>query len=1275
MTDDSISKSPETKQELQQEPQQELQQEAPQESEDMQQYFDTLKQEVERCYVLADAARKNGYDPEKRVDIPLAKNMAERVEGLISAVAPELVGSGMTGEILHLEKKYGAGAWQVGLLIAEKVAKQEFCAFVDKKTAMEIGIRAGMAYTTAGIVAAPLEGFIELIIKKRRDGKEYFALGYAGPIRGAGGTAASVSVMIADYVRVKMGYAPYDPGPEEIKRFVTEINDYHERITNLQYRPSEEEIVFMVSHLPVEIDGDPTETLEVSNYKGLPRIPTNRIRGGMCLVVAEGLTQKSAKLWKRLQIWGKEFGLEWGFIEEFLVLQKRMKAKGKKEEIKDGKRTLTPNFTYIADLVAGRPVLSLPMRVGGLRLRLGRTRTSGFSAAAVHPSTQFVLDHYVATGTQLKVERPGKAAAITVCEALEGPIVRLKNGDVLQLNAVVEPKEILAQIDRVLFLGDILFNYGDFSENGHMLVPVGYCEEWYVQELKEALQKKYGSSLVQEQPVGGAGGAPGVASLIAQFVAETNIPADYLLHLFENLTTHRAELSHTLTLCNTLHLPLHPQFTHYWNAIPAEQLLHLLRWLQKGRMQYGAQDSVDKKIPSSASFLSLEKIIVPLQTQNDRNAKLVLEEIGLPHTVSIEHVIIAKPQAVALFLTLPLGDEVVLHKLIAELTLQLTNPVELNLRSPAPPPSLASPTSSASSPLTGSSHILDTINAYSFVSIRDKCGTFIGARMGRPEKAKMRKLDGSPQILFPVGDQGGRMRSFQSALEAGMIRSKFPTYICLVCNKETIYATCLLCNQETVKLYTCKQCGPRQKPVCPTHGPCMAFGEKEIPIAEYFQAALKKTGLTSYPDLIKGVRGTSNKDHIPENLVKGILRAKHDIYVNKDGTTRYDMSEIPITHFKPKEIGVSVEKIQALGYTIDIRGNPITSSDQVIEIKPQDFILPGSKDTLDEPASDVLFRVAGFIDDLLVALYGLEPFYKLKTKEDLVGQLVIGLAPHISAGTVGRIIGFSQTQGCYCHPLMHAAMRRDCDGDEACVMLLLDALLNFSRQFLPDARGSRTMDSPLVLSYKVIPTEVDDQAHGVDVVWEYPLELYRACAEYKNPWEVKIEQIRHRLKTPLQYEKMGFTHPVNNINVGVRVSSYKTLPSMEEKLRGQMELAERLRAVEESTVAQLVIEKHFLKDTKGNLRRFSKQEFRCVKCNEKFHRPPLVGKCTVCKGDLLFTVAEGSVIKYLGPSISLASKYHVPAYLQQTLLLTKTRIEEVFGKDKEKQTGLGAWFG
>jgi len=41
----------------------------------------------------------------------------------------------------------------------------------------------------------------------------------------------------------------------------------------------------------------------------------------------------------------------------------------------------------------------------------------------------------------------------------------------------------------------------------------------------------------------------------------------------------------------------------------------------------------------------------------------------------------------------------------------------------------------------------------------------------------------------------------------------------------------------------------------------------------------------------------------------------------------------------------------------------------------------------------------------------------------------------------------------------------------------------------------------------------------------------------------------------------------------------------------------------------------------------------------------------------------------------LANKYNLPAYIKQTLELTKRRVEGVFGKEKEKQIGLGAWFG
>lgn len=219
------------------------------------------------------------------------------------------------------------------------------------------------------------------------------------------------------------------------------------------------------------------------------------------------------------------------------------------------------------------------------------------------------------------------------------------------------------------------------------------------------------------------------------------------------------------------------------------------------------------------------------------------------------------------------------------------------------------------------------------------------------------------------------------------------------------------------------------------------------------------------------------------------------------------------------------------------------------------------------------------------------------------------------------------------------------------------------------------MDTPLVLTSVLAPSEVDDMVFDVDIAWKYPLELYEAALNYKSPWEVKIPQIKACLGKPEQYEGMGFTHDTTNLNSTVRCSAYKTLPSMEEKLRGQMDLAEKLRSVDTSDVARLVIEKHFLKDTKGNLRKFSMQEFRCVNCNEKFRRPPLVGKCTKCNGKIIFTISEGSVYKYLEPTTSLAKKYNVSPYLLQTIELLRVRCESVFGKDPDKQVGLGAWFG
>ena len=1173
-------------------------------SKTMSAYFDYIDSYTKKAYDLSGLAREKGYDPEPKVEIPLAKDMAERVESLISVTAPQIKGSGVSERIKELEEKYSVLDWRIALTIAAEIADGKFVRFSSRHEAAEVGIRVGFAYLTLGTVSSPLEGFVKIKEMKRKDQKPYWAIFYSGPIRSAGGTAAAVSVILADHLRKKFGIEPYDPTPDEVERMVTELYDYHDRVTNLQYLPSEEEIRFLVKHLPLQIDGDPSERIEVSNHKDLPRIETNRIRNGACLVIGECLAQKAQKLLAQLNKWGKDFDLQnWEFLKEFAALQKKMKAKGTETKAK-----ISPIYTYIQDLVAGRPVLTHPLRQGGFRLRYGRSRNSGYSSACLHPATTYLLNRYIAIGTQLKVERPGKATSLSCCDSIEGPIIKLKNQSVLHIEDAVQARQHADEVEEILFMGDILFNYGDFFNRAHPLAPAGYCEEWYALELEKAILDIFGSLDL--------GKAASLAKTDEAFLKK--MLADPFYTKPDALTAIQWSVH--------LHVPLHPRYTYHWNNASLAQFRSLALLLKEATLEKKGEQIV--------------KIILPFEAE----AKRALEVMGVPHLlVNNEFIVLEKDHAFAFGASLGLDRHApgeVQQKLAAS---EKQNP-------------------------------LDIVNGVSPFVIRDKSGTFIGARMGRPEKAKMRKLTGSPHVLFPVGEEGGKLRSFQSALMERKITADFPVFFCASCNKETPFSVCEMCRQQTKQAFHCHACGVLVGPECPKHGKAQPFRNYALDINHYFTKMLNMVGFTSYPDLIKGVKGTSNEGHVPESLAKGILRAHHEIYVNKDGTTRYDMTQLAITHFKPVEVHTSIEKLISLGYDYDIYGNPLLDENQVMELRPQDIILPACPDSPDEGADKVLFRTASFIDDLLKRLYGVAPFYNLKDMSDLAGHLVIALAPHTSAAMVGRIIGFSKTQGFYAHPFLHAATRRDCDGDEASVILLMDALLNFSRHFLPKNLGS-TQDTPLVITSHLVPAEVDDMVFDIDVVWKYPLAFYEATLEYKMPWDVKIEKIGDRLHTPDQYEKMGFTHPLTNINHGVKCSAYKTLPSMEEKLKGQMDLAEKIRAVDASDVAALVIQRHFLPDIRGNLRKFSQQEFRCVKCNDKYRRPPLMGKCTRCGGQLLFTVSEGSIIKYLEPAMSLGKKYMVSPYLTQTLELTQRHVDGVFGKEKDRQEGLGRWFG
>ena len=1192
-------------------------------------YFEELENKTQEAYAIAQKARKKGFDPEDYVEITLAKNMAERVVGIIAFVAPQIIGSGVVERIIELEKEYSSQDWRVAFKIAHEIAQEKFCTFEDKKEAIEVGIRTGFAYVTVGVVSAPLEGLTSIDIKPRRDGKgEYFRLNYSGPIRNAGGTAAATSVLIADYVRKQMGYAKYDPDEKEIRRCYAELEDYHQYVANLQYFPFKEETEFLLENIPVEIAGDPSEKRELSNasLKDLKRVETNFLRSGYCLIHSSCIPLKAPKLWKQLGKWGKDFGMDdWNFLEKHIKFQKELKAKdaeNTQEEKTDNasEEKVKPDATFVKDLVGGRPVLAHPMRSGGFRLRYGRGRASGYSGQSIHPATMSVLDDFIATGTQLKVERPGKAAAFTPCDTIRGPIVKLNDGSVLYISSEEEGNKITKEVKEILYLGDVLVNYGDFFDRAHMLIPSGYSEEYWLLELKKAIDEEFSEQTSKEYKIDDAARI--------QFCTKTyDIDENDLKKIFEKPHTTKISYEMAKKLSLGLNIPLHPEHIFFYKEINTKQLLELVRWLSNAEF-----------------FLEIPKINIPLK-EEFKEGKRALELLGVPHKVKDETVSITGETVFAISETLQIKsalDAKHIEKIINE---------QIN---------------------EGETESLKLINIISPVIIKDLSGIFIGGRMGRPEKAKMRKMTGSPHGLFPVGNDGGRLRSFQSALIAGKVTSLFPVFLCPQCKNRTPFSICDMCETKTIRQKIDWKTGEEISPEEAEKHPDKQYSdykEWNVPIKDLFSYCLKKMDTKIYPDLIKGVRGTVGRDKTPEHLLKAILRAKNDVAVNKDGTIRFDASEITLTHFKPKEIGTSINRLKQLGYKKDVYGKTLENENQVLELRAQDVVLPASDVSPDKGSAEILLNATKFIDEELQQLYNLPAYYNAKKTKDLIGQLIIGLAPHTSAGMIGRIIGFSKTQGFLAHPLYHAAMRRDCDGDESCAFLLMDAFLNFSQKFLGTSRGS-TMDAPIVLTTLLNPAEVDDMAFNVDIVDKYPLEFYKACEEYKYPWDIKIKQINNTLFTEEQFEGMMFTHDTDNINSGVLCSAYKTIPSMKEKIDGQMALAKKIRAVDTTDVARLIIEKHFIRDTKGNLRKFSLQKFRCVHCNEKYRRPPLVGKCTTCGGKIIFTISEGSIIKYMQMSINLAEEYNVSPYLKETLQLTQKRILDVFGKEKEKQTSL-----
>jgi DNA polymerase II large subunit len=242
-------------------------------------------------------------------------------------------------------------------------------------------------------------------------------------------------------------------------------------------------------------------------------------------------------------------------------------------------------------------------------------------------------------------------------------------------------------------------------------------------------------------------------------------------------------------------------------------------------------------------------------------------------------------------------------------------------------------------------------------------------------------------------------------------------------------------------------------------------------------------------------------------------------------------------------------------------------------------------------------------------------------------------------------------------------------------MLLLDALINFSKRYLPSTIGG-TMDAPLIVRVTIDLTEVDNEVHAMEAVESYGLEFY-SCAERKMmPGETKVGTVKERIGGGDEYEHIWFTHDSgpSAIAGSPKSSTYTTLNTMSEKIDAQFRLTDMLECVDRADSAKRLILSHFIPDLIGNMHSYSKQQFRCVACNAKYRRVPLVGRCTRCAGKIVLTISKNSIEKYLETAIGLAERYSLEPYIRQRLFLIKDEIENVFGfvgeADDKKQFSL-----
>ena len=578
-------------------------------------------------YQLSAKARWKGIDPEIPPESKITIDIADRVSEICSPQT-EIPINERLRELLKSNRQEIAA-----LKISEEIARGKF-GEMEPEEGLKTAIRVGLAVVTEGVTVAPIQGLSDVQIRENKDGSKYACLFFAGPMRSAGGTESGFTVVLADHVRKTMNlstYQPYSMGDNEPERILEELRMY-ERYQSFQFKVSDQSLLETVRRLPVEVNGVDTEqgkevvTHRIRGEKG-ERITTNGLRGGALRVLNDGIIGRNKKLFKLIQDLNIS---DWEWLEN---IQSNKDSKDKK-----------PKESTFDDVISGRPVLSVPDKPGGFRLRYGRSFNTGHATIGINPASSAILGYPIVVGTQVKINLPGKASTISFVDTIEGPRVVLKDGTMIQINDQNQAENLKNEIDHVVYLGDILVSYGDFLENNHPLLKSGYVEEIWIQELfRQWDEHKFKFPELEEK-----------------------LPKSYSDNISFDLAKEFSQ---------KLGIPLHPKHLYYWDRLTLEEIKTLK----------------DK--------LTITNEII--RTTNDNNTKKLLELAGIPHKIQENTLIIT-------------GED---HKAV-DFTLNLSQP--------------ENPNQDSKNPCEFLSNLCKT-------PIREKTAISVGIRVGRPEKAMMRK--------------------------------------------------------------------------------------------------------------------------------------------------------------------------------------------------------------------------------------------------------------------------------------------------------------------------------------------------------------------------------------------------------------------------------------------------------------------------------------------------------------------------------------------------------